>query len=224
MKPKVIVKISVDVLMTLALLFLMGYHLWGETLHEWVGVGMFILFIVHHILNGNWHKAIFKGRYTPMRIIMLCINLLLFITMLIQFYSGVVMSRTVFSFMPSIGGMALARILHILGAYWGFILMSLHLGLHWNMILGMLKKVTGIKNMAKNGRTIIFVIGFAIAAYGIWVFFDRNFPTYLLLKTDFVFLDYNESKLLFYVDYLALMGVWIFAAHYGTKIVQKFKK
>ena len=38
------------------------------------------------------------------------------------------------------GGMMLARRLHILGAYWGFALMSFHLGLHWSMLMGMAKK------------------------------------------------------------------------------------
>ena len=37
-RPKV--KLAVDVLMTLALLFLMGYQIWGETAHEWAGAGM----------------------------------------------------------------------------------------------------------------------------------------------------------------------------------------
>lgn len=36
---------AVDGLMTLALLFLMGYQLWGEAAHEWVGAGMFVLWI-----------------------------------------------------------------------------------------------------------------------------------------------------------------------------------
>ena len=40
MKPTAITKIIVDVLMTLVLLFLMGYQLWGEAAHEWAGAGM----------------------------------------------------------------------------------------------------------------------------------------------------------------------------------------
>ena len=51
MKLKAVLKIAVDVLMTGALLFLMGYQFWGDTAHEWVGAGMFLLFIIHHILN-----------------------------------------------------------------------------------------------------------------------------------------------------------------------------
>lgn len=37
MKAKTIVRLSVDFLMTIFLLLLMGYQFWGETAHEWVG-------------------------------------------------------------------------------------------------------------------------------------------------------------------------------------------
>lgn len=154
MKPKVIIKLAVDVLMTLAMLFLMGYHFWGEILHEWVGAGMFLLFILHHILNGYWYKSLFKRKYNALRILTLCIDLLVLISMMVQMYSGVLMSRYVFDFLPFNGGMSLVRRLHILGAYGGFLLMSLHLGLHWNMILGMFRKATGIKSKAKSRSMI----------------------------------------------------------------------
>ncbi len=224
MKPKTILKLTVDVFMTLALLFLMGYQFWGEAAHEWIGAGMFLLFIAHHILNGHWHKSLFKGKYNTMRIVTLCIDVLILLAMLAQMYSGIVMSRHVFDFLPSAGGMSLARRLHILGAYWGYILMSLHLGLHWNMILSMIRKAVRLKSDSKIRRIVVFFAGLIIAGYGVWVFIDRDFPTYLFLKSEFVFLDYSEPKILFYMDYLALMGLCIFIAHYGTKLIQKFKK
>lgn len=224
MKLKTIIKLSVDILMTLALLLLMGYHLWGETLHEWVGAGMLLLFIAHHILNGYWYKTLFKGKYNAMRILTLCTTLLLLASMIAQMYSGIVMSRYVFDFLPATGGMALARRLHILGAYWGFLLMSLHLGLHWNMILGMSRKAAGIKNKSKFRSIIAFIIGLVIAGYGVWVFIGRDLTTYLLLKSEFVFLDYSESKVLFYIDYLALMALCIFIAHYSAKLIRKLRK
>lgn len=224
MKPKVVIKLAVDILMTLALLFLMGYHLWGEALHEWVGAGMLLLFITHHILNGYWHKSLFKGKYNTMRILTLCIDILVLISMLAQMYSGIAMSRYAFDFLPSIGGMSLARRLHILGAYWGFLLMSLHLGLHWNMILGMSRKAIRIKNKSKIRSIIAFLAGLVVAGYGLWAFIGRDFPTYLFLKSEFVFLNYEESKILFYIDYLVLMGLCIYIAHYCAKIIRKMRK
>lgn len=185
MKLKAVIKLSVDILMTLSLLFLMGYHLWGDVLHEWVGTGILLLFIAHHILNGYWYKTLFKGKHNTMRILTLCIDILVLVSMLAQMYSGIVMSRYVFDFLPGVGGMSLARRLHILGAYWGYVLMSLHLGLHWNMILGMCRKAAGIKNKSKIRSIIAFVAGLIIAGYGVWTLISRDFSTYLLLKSEF---------------------------------------
>ncbi len=224
MKPKAVIKLAVDVFMTLALLFLMGYQFWGEAPHEWVGAGMFLLFVSHHLLNGRWHKTLFKGKYSALRTVTLCVDLLLLLAMLAQMYSGIVMSRYVFAFLPGTGGMSLARRLHILGAYWGFLLMSVHLGLHWNMILGMLRKALKIKSKTKSPSMIAFAAGLTISGYGIWVFISRGFPTCLFLKSEFVFLDYSEPKIFFYMDYLALMGLCIFIAHYSTKLMEQLQK
>lgn len=224
MKPKAVIKLAVDVSMTLALLFLMGYQFWGEAPHEWVGAGMFLLFVAHHLLNGRWHKTLFKGKYSALRTVTLCVDLLLLLAMLAQMYSGIVMSRYVFAFLPGTGGMSLARRLHILGAYWGFLLMSVHLGLHWNMILGMLRKALKIKSKTKSPSMIAFAAGLVISGYGIWVFISRGFPTCLFLKSEFVFLDYSEPKIFFYMDYLALMGLCIFIAHYSTKLMEQLQK
>lgn len=84
MKSKQAAKICVDTAMTLGLLFLMGYHLWGDTAHEWVGAGMFALFIFHHVLNWNWWAGICKGRYTALRVMLTVIDLLTLAAMLGQ--------------------------------------------------------------------------------------------------------------------------------------------
>lgn len=119
MKPKAIVKIMTDILMTLALLFLMGYQFWGDIAHEWAGAGMFLLFILHHILNGNWYKTLFKGRYTPARVFQLVVDILVFLAMLGLMVSGIRLSNHVFAFLNIRGGMSFARLLHMAASYWG---------------------------------------------------------------------------------------------------------
>jgi len=63
-----------------------------------------------------------------------------------------------------------------------------------------------------------------IAVYGAYVFIKRDFLTYLFLKSEFVFLDYAESKILFYLDYMALMGLCIFIMHYGSKLLSNSRR
>lgn len=201
----------IDVMMTAALLFLMGYQFWGEKAHEWMGAGIFILFAAHHILNWRWYKSLFRGKYTPVRILQIGVNVLTFFTMAALIYSSIILSRYVFAFLPVKGGLALARRLHLLGSYWGFLLMSLHLGLHWNMVLQMTKR----KNTApsRSVSAACFMFGLIVAIYGAWVFVKRDFVTSLFLQSEFVFLDYEESKILYYLDYLSLMGMCIFISH-----------
>lgn len=221
----------VDILMTLMLFFLMGYHLWGEIAHEWVGAGMFALLIVHQVLNWSWYQSLTRGKYTPVRILILIVNMLTLAAMAVLMYSGVTLSRQVFAFLPVRGSMAVARRLHLLGSYWGFLLMSLHLGLHWGMIwnkiLNKSEKETenkSEKKREKRNEFLYFAGSLLVVAYGVYVFIKRDFLAYLFLKSEFVFLDYTESKILFYLDYLALMGLCVFMTHYGSKLFKKKKK
>ena len=201
-------KIIIDVLLTIALLFLMGYQFWGDEAHEWAGAVMFVLFIVHHILNRSWHKNLFRGSYSPSRIFLLVVDLFLSAAMLGLMVSGMILSNHVFAFLPISGGTAFARLLHMVSAYWGFVLMALHLGLHWGMLMGAAKK-------------LLPVICAGIALYGLTVLIKRNLLSYMFLRTQFVFLDFGESMILFYLDYLAMMGLFVFLAHYGAVFLRK---
>ena len=50
MKPKMMLKMGIDLVMTVLLLCQMAYILVGETVHEYLGTAMFVLFILHHLL------------------------------------------------------------------------------------------------------------------------------------------------------------------------------
>jgi hypothetical protein len=69
--------------------------------------------------------------------------------------------------------------------------------------------------------TLLNIVGIAIAAYGLYVFINRELLSYMLLQTLFVFLDYGESKILFYLDYLAMMSFFVWIAHNFTKLLRK---
>lgn len=222
MKPKAIIKIVIDVLMTLGLLFLMGYQFWGDAAHEWAGAGMFLLFILHHVLNGNWYKSLFKGRYTPSRIFQVVVDLLVFLAMIGLMVSGIMLSNHVFSFLNIHGGMSFARLLHMAASHWGFVLMALHLGLHWGIFLGLAKKALHLKQTSRVRKILLPVLGAGIAIYGLIVFLRRGLLTYMLLQTQFVFLDFGEPVPFFYLDYLAMMGAFIFLAYYVSALLRKW--
>ena len=224
MKSKATLKIVIDLAMTAALLFLMGYQFWSDTAHEWAGAGMFVLFIAHHILNRGWYKALFKGKYTPARCFQLAVSLLLLLAMLGLMVSGIMLSRHVFDFLNISGGMAFGRLLHIVCVHWGFVLMAMHLGLHWNMVMNRIRKAAHVKENSCARRTAFRIAGALIAVWGFYQFIHRNFLTYMFLQAHFVFLDYEEPIFLFYLNYLAMMGFFIFVAHYVSGFLKRNKK
>lgn len=217
-------KMLIDLVMTVMLLCQMGYMLVGEALHEWVGTAMFLLFIVHHILNRKWYSGLLKGRYTPFRVMQVLVNFLLFLAMIGLMVSGILMSRVVFAFLPLEGGTALARILHMLASYWGFILMSVHLGMHWGMVMGMMRKFwdgNGTGEPPRYRKTVLRLLAAAISVYGIYAFVKNHIADYLFLRTQFVFFDFEQPLLLFFAEYIAMMGLWACIAYYITRLLQK---
>ena len=224
MKPKAKVKIAVDVLMTLALLFLMGYQFWGDTAHEWAGAGMFLLFIAHHILNGGWHKSLFRGKYTPARWANLVVDCLVLLAMVGMMASGVVISNHVFAFLPIEGGMGWARLSHLACSHWLFVLLGLHLGLHWGRFPALARKALKLGPPTKARRVVWTLLALAAAVYGVTVFFRRGFPGVLFLRTQFAFLDFSEPIPLFYLDYLCMMGTFVFLGHSVSQLLGKLPK
>lgn len=220
MKKKFICKIVIDMIMTVLLLFLMARQITGDFAHEWLGAAMFVLWIAHHILNRSWYSHLFKGKYTPVRILQTVTNFAVLLSMLGLMVSGIILSREVFAFLPISGGIALARSLHVLSAFWGFVLMALHLGLHWNMILGMVRKATGPVS-SKAMRMILRIVAVLIAGYGLYAFLKNQFLSYMFLTSTFVFFDFERPVLLFFAEYIAIMGLFIFLAHYVSKGVQR---
>lgn len=219
MKSKQIWKIIVDILMTATLLLLMSYSLVygsnpavGEAVHEWLGTGMFVLFVLHHFLNRKWSLSIFKGKYTPYRVAQTILVILVLLAMCGSMVSGVLLSRTVFSFLGVRGGQAAAQTVHMLCAYWGFVFLSLHLGLHWRVIMGMAGKLTKKSSIAR--KWILRMTAALIAGYGAYAFIRRDFGNYMLLRYHFVFFDFEEPLALFLLDYVAIMGLFVGVGYY----------
>ena len=212
------VKRGVDLFMTIALLLLMSYSLIGEAAHEWIGTGMFLLFITHIILNRKWIGSLGKGRYSAYRIFQTSLAVLCLLTMAGTMTSGIILSNHVFSGLRIRGWSSLARQIHMLCSYWGFLLMSLHLGLHWGMMLAAARRFP-----VTHTRCFRF-LGWLTAGYGIFALWKRELPDCLFLRTHFVFLDYEEPILFFFADYLAVMGLFIFCGYYGSRLLKRKRK
>ena len=221
MKLKMKIKMGIDVSMTVLLLLLMAYQITGQELHEWIGAGMLVLFLLHNILNIRWYGNLFKGKYTLLRVTQVIINLSVLASMLCLGFSGIVMSRHVFAELPIHGPMATARTMHLAASYWGFVLMSIHLGFHWSMILGMFGRLWNGKKMPAVFVWLMRFIAVFIAGYGAYCFHKNNIASYMFLKQEFVFFDFEQSAASVFAQYISMMGFWVFISFYAMKRIRK---
>lgn len=221
MKPKMMLKMGIDLVMTVLLLCQMAYMLVGETAHEYLGTAMFVLFILHHLLNWNWYRSLKKGRYGTVRILQTAVNTLVLLCMLGLMVSGVILSREVFAFLPIQGGMGFARILHMLASYWGFVLMSVHLGLHWGMVMRMARRLCRKKESSAVCTVVLRLLAAAVCVFGIYAFAKNNIADYLFQRSQFVFFDMEQPLALLFAEYLAMMGLWACLAYYLSRALQR---
>lgn len=214
MDTKTKIKTAADILMTAALPVLMCYSIVGETAHEIIGVTMFALFILHHILNFGWIKALFKGKYPPKRIVGTIVNAAVLICMLGLMYSGIVISKHIFSFL-NLGGAGFARTVHMLCAYWGLVLMSVHLGMHITQMSAKMKLKS--KPMIWTLRIIFGVVG----AVGVYEFIQLNFTDYMFGKVQFVFIDTSASAVLTSLQYASVMVLFAYIGYIMQILLNK---
>ena len=216
------VKILIDIGMTICLLLLMPYSLLSETAHEWIGMVMLLLFILHHILNHKWLTSISKGKYNAFRITQTVLVIMMFILMMGSMISGILLSNHIFKWIEISGSYMTARQIHMFCAYWGLVVMSLHLGLHWNIVVVMAGRLW--KNSSIIRKWMVRTVAAVIAGYGLYAFYRRQIGDYLLMKVHFVFYDYEEGVFPFLIDYLAVMILIAFIGYYGGLRLKKTSK
>lgn len=216
-------QIFVDFAMAALLPVLMAYSLLGEAVHEWVGVAMFVLFLFHNALNWKWYKNLFGGRYSGVRLLGTAVNILILLLMLSLMASGIVMSRYAFQFLAIEGGASLARTVHLAASYWCYVLTSVHLGLHGGMFLGMLRKAFHMEKASQKRRVVLRIVAVLLSAYGIYAFIQRDLSGYMLLQIQFVFFDFSEPLVFFFLDYLAVMALLTLLGYYAAKLLAKVK-
>lgn len=211
-----------DCLMVVLLPLLMAYSLIGESIHEWLGIAMLLLFLGHHALNWRWYRSLPRGKWSPVRMFQTAVNTALLLVMAGLAVSGIIMSRYIFSFLPVQGGRSFARTLHMLSAYWGFCVMSIHLGLHWGMVLAAGRRL--VKNPPSWSKTILRASTVLVCLWSVYAFTRREIGSYLLLRTAFVFFDFEEPLALFLLDYLSVMGLLAAVGYYGQKLLLTLEK
>ena len=201
--------------MTISLMCLMSYQVTGEKAHEWIGILMVILVIVHQVLNAKWYSALFKGRYNYYRIISTIINVALLISFALTAISGMAMSNHAVPFLYNIVPVNTARVMHLGFSYWSFILMGLHLGMHISVI---------VSKMPKSVKLVLSIIFIILAVYGFYLFLKSGIINYILFKAHFAFFDYEKNNFLVFFENFSILIFWTILGYIIANLVRNTNK
>ena len=206
-----IMKRIVDAAMTVLLLFLMACQVTGEMAHEWIGIGMTVLVIIHQILNRKWYRSIFIGKYNPYRRVTTILNILLLLCFALTAFCGMSMSGYAVPFLYGMAPVSFVRRMHLSMSHWAFVMMGLHLGMHIPVMAASLK-------LRKKATIILTVVFTCAGGLGLWLFIRNGMPDYLFFRVPFAFLDYEKAGWLVFTENLLMLSFWTLAGTCAARI------
>lgn len=182
------VKIGIDILMTILIIFLMNTRFTGIQLHEIFGVVILVLFIIHKILNFQWiiaiGKNLFNKKVNTKNKMLFLLAIALFLLTIGMIITGILISRYLFTQLE-IGNRGVIKKLHRFFSSWAFVLMAIHIGFHIQTIRNRinnkfisLKENRIVKVVILIGYIVIAI--YAVLAFtkeGIYKNFIPNFST-----------------------------------------------
>lgn len=219
MNHKMLFRLVNDLVMTVLMLIAMAYYITGNMIHEVVGVVVLVLFIVHNFLNRRWYKAILKGKHNFRRILQIGLNLLFLVAMVVMIICGILISSDIFPFIQVNNDMIFRQI-HVQTAYWGFIIMAVHIGLSWGMIINSVLRMTGITGTSRFRTIMLRILAVLIVAYGVHSSFEGEMGSKLFIYNPFGWFN-DDSTIRFLINHLSIMGIYIAGTHYALKFIQR---
>ena len=210
-------KMLVDVCITVLLLCLMAYQVTGEALHEWFGIGMTVLLILHHLLNIRWYAALFKGKYNAYRTLTTIVNTLLLASIALTAVCGMSLSSQAVPFLYGFLPVSFARRFHLAMSFWSFALMGLHLGLH-------LPAMTARIKPGKGAKAVLICVFTCAAGVGLGFFLRNGVLDYLFFRTPFAFFDYDKPGVYVFLENLAELFFFAFLGANTVRLFRSFRQ
>jgi hypothetical protein len=223
LNPVFLLRLAFD--LTAASLLLIGLAYWwlGNAVHELAGTAMFLLLLVHNVFNRRWYGNVPKTPREPRGLFNVGVTFLLLIGMLALLITSVLVSNTLSTFMSPFGGFT-ARQIHVLAGYWVLIIVSIHLGLRWPLLMGVARKLFGISRPSAARTLVLRMLAAAIAIHGVWSSFALGVGTRLAMQTTLDWWNFEDAVAGFFVHCLAIVGLYIAVTYYAMKWTQHLSR
>ncbi|KAB2723302.1 DUF4405 domain-containing protein [Brucella intermedia] len=171
MNPSFLTRLVFDLIAAGLLLFAFSYWWLGNIVHEVAGTAMFLLLIAHNVFNRRWYGSLSKGRRDARWLINTATTFALATAMLALLVTSILISNVLSGVMSAYGGFTVRQI-HMLAANWVLVIVAVHLGLRWPMLMGVARSLCGITGVSALRTLTLRTITIAVAALGVWSSFE----------------------------------------------------
>lgn len=209
-----LLRLGTAVAMFSLLLLSLAYWWLENVAHEIFGSALFLLLAWHFYTNRFWFANLFRGRYNARRVVVSAFHLLLAINMLVLLVTSMIVSKSLFAFLPFPDSVPL-RDLHWFSAYWLMVAVGIHLGVHWSRVMRMTRTALGIAPRQARGVWVLRVATLAGCGLGLWGLPALELWTKLTFNFSLNFWNFNQSVVPFFVYWTAAVVVPATVTHYG---------
>lgn len=213
MNPVFLFRLVLDGLAVGLLLLAFAYFWQGNTVHELAGLGLFLLVFVHNVFHRRWFAALVKGPRAAPGKFNLAVTLALMTTMLTLLVSSLVISETLFADFRLADDFS-ARQFHASMAYWLLLVVAVHLGLRWPMLMAIARKQCRIVQPNLARTTVLRLIAIGLAVQGPSSMLALNLDDRLLFQMSLDWWNFEESVAGFFGHCLAVVGLFTCVTHY----------
>ncbi|UHD44092.1 DUF4405 domain-containing protein [Aureimonas altamirensis] len=223
MNSVLLLRLFLDLVAASLLVFGFSYWWLGNAAHEAAGTAMFLLIIVHNVFNRRFYGSLNRTHRDVRSLFNVAVTLALMLAMLALLVTSVLISNTLSPIMSAFGGFTIRQI-HTLAAYWALVIVAVHLGLRWPMIMGVARNLTGITRPSAVRTWTLRLISAAIAIHGVWSSFALGLGTKLSMQVSLDWWNFEETVAGFFVHCIAIAGLYTFLTYYAVKWLQQRKR
>lgn len=162
----------------------MSFHFLPRVLHEILGLVMAATVFLHLVLNRHWIFSLVRANRTSRKKFSILINFLLLASFLVTLVTGIFISNYVFSEVVSLElrRNVTIHLLHHSASYLMMILIGIHLGLHWQEILGRVIRRFALRKNSIGYKILCRVVVAILICAGIYDSFLNQVGDRILMK------------------------------------------
>lgn len=195
------------------LLLCMAYWWLGNLTHEVAGTSLFGLLVVHNVLNRRWYASL-RRKQPPRSALDKLLVAALLAAMATLLITSVLISQSVFTAIAP-GDAYAARRVHVAAAYWAFIVVALHIGIRWRVVLGAMRQCAQALPLRwQPPRAVLALVIAVLAAAGIYSSFQLGIGGKLVSRVSLDGWDFVESTWAFFIHHLAVVGLYASLAYH----------